>query len=609
MNSSVQFAKTKEDIPSSAPSGFMVTASTSTSVTALWEQLPIGFRNGIIKGFKLFINRKGSGDKLNVQLVNASNALVYTKYVTGLEESTEYELKVLAYTSAGDGPRSSVKFVKTLEVGFSMASILGFSIGGVSLLGFLLLVGFSCHKKRRKKRPAKWTAKDIKPLNSCEIPPERIESLEEVGQGAFGKVHKAKLIDGLEFFNKNTKDWCEKNFKYKIVAVKELHENATEEQKYEFLDEIETMKVVGKNPNLLNFVGCWTTATPLRLIVEYIPHGDLLQWLRAKRSKIKTSTVGATVVDEDEEMYNGAREQNSTTDQEDASTNNTADECDEDCDSFAPLDPVKLAWQVARGMTYLSQKGLVHRDLAARNILVGHGKKVKIGDFGLMRQLYHEVYKVDNGKKLPLKWMAPESLFEEIFTTKTDVWSYGVVLWEIATLGGSPYALMKNKQLLENLKAGYRLEKPDMCTDPVYALMTDCWNQDPDERPSFQRLYKRLDDMLEEQGDYFDFGKKDDSKYYYTTQEAKTVENDELDNLDVVSPQGVSTQGSNAAEAEEPAIVDVENPQNVSKEPDTSEVYEQENIQDVSTQNVPIASLQADGFQLSPNASLTVTKL
>ncbi|XP_068727483.1 fibroblast growth factor receptor 1-like [Montipora capricornis] len=425
--------------------------------------------------------------------------------------------------------------------GFFIASILGFSIGGVSLLGFLLLIGFSCHKRGRKKHPAKWTANDIKPLNSCEIPPERIESLEEVGQGAFGKVHKAKLIDGLEFFNKNTKDWCEKNFKYKIVAVKELHENATEEQKYEFLDEIETMKVVGKNPNVLNFVGCWTTATPLRLIVEYIPHGDLLQWLRAKRSKIKTSTVGATVVDEDEEMYNGAREQNSTTDQEDASTNNTADECDEDCDSFAPLDPVKLAWQVARGMTYLSQKGLVHRDLAARNILVGHGKKVKIGDFGLMRHLYHEVYKVNTGKKLPVKWMAPESLFEEIFTTKSDVWSYGVVLWEIATLGGSPYALMKSKQLLENLKAGYRLEKPDMCTDPVYALMRDCWNQDPDERPSFQRLYKRLDDMLEEQEDYFDFGKKDDSKYYYTTQEAKTAEDDELDNLDVVSPQGVST--------------------------------------------------------------------
>ena len=96
-----------------------MTASTSTSVTALWGQLPTGSRNGIIKGFKLFIKRKGSGDKPNVQLVTASNALVYTKNVTGLQESTEYELQVLAYTSAGDGPRSSVQVVKTLEVGKS----------------------------------------------------------------------------------------------------------------------------------------------------------------------------------------------------------------------------------------------------------------------------------------------------------------------------------------------------------------------------------------------------------------------------------------------------------------------------------------------------------
>ena len=96
-----------------------MTASTSTSVTALWQLPPTGFRNGIIKGFKLFIQRKGSGDKPNVQLVNASNALVYTKNVTGLKESTEYELQVLAYTSAGDGPNSFVLFVKTLEAGKS----------------------------------------------------------------------------------------------------------------------------------------------------------------------------------------------------------------------------------------------------------------------------------------------------------------------------------------------------------------------------------------------------------------------------------------------------------------------------------------------------------
>ncbi|XP_068676796.1 uncharacterized protein [Montipora foliosa] len=809
MNSSVEFARTKEDIPSNAPSGFMVTASTSTSVTALWQLPPTGSRNGIIKGFKLFINRKGSEYKPNVQLVNASNALVYTKNVTGLQESTEYELQVLAFTSAGDGPKSPVQVVKTLEVGFSMASILGFSIGGVFFLGFLLLVRLSCRKKRRKTRPAKWTAKDIKPLNSCQIPPERIELLEEVGQGAFGKVHKAKLIDGLEFFKKNTKDRCEKIFKYKIVAVKELHENANEKQKLDFLNEIELMKLLGKSPNVLRFVGCWTETTPqktpFRLIIEYVPHGDLLHWLRAKRSQIKGSTLGAALITESKKQYAETKECNTATldqggeadgiktdvlyenscistcasepeeiiasgnidsasplmcfpstsaedhretitsssnecvipliaiscpttsgegqtlpsdndectipflslpsmsgeeydetiasdnidsasplmclpstsaedhketitsssnecviplitvscpttsgkekkrkkkkalpsgndectipflslptisgeeydetigddegeligdindesgipllgcsstypagnegtdiadgnnaipfvvvsssasNQEDVPTKNMGDECDEDCESFAPLDLIKLAWQIARGM-----KGLVHRDLAARNILVGHGKKIKIADFGLMRQLYHEVYEEDTEKKLPVKWMAPESIFEDIFTTKSDVWSYGVVLWEIATLGGSPYAQMKHKEVLESLMSGYRLEKPDMCTDRVYTLMTECWNQDPDERPSFQRLYNRLDDMLEEQGEYFNWDNHDETKYYYSKQASKTAEVDELNNLEVANLPDVSTRGSNASEADEPAQLQVENPLNVS---------------------------------------------
>ncbi|XP_068676965.1 tyrosine-protein kinase receptor torso-like [Montipora foliosa] len=635
--------------------------------------------------------------------------------------------------------------------GFSMASILGFSIGGVSLLGFLLLIGFSCHKRVRKKHPAKWTAKDIKPLNSYEIPPERIELLEEVGQGAFGKVHKAKLIDGLEFFNKNTKDCCEKNFKYKIVAVKELHENANEEEKLEFLNEIDLMKVLGKSPNVLSFVGCWTEATPqktpLRLIMEYVPHGDLLHWLRAKRSQIKGSTLGAVVITESKKQYAETKECNTATldqggeadgiktvvlyenscistcapeheeiiasgnidsasplmcfpstsaedhketitssrnecvipliaiscpttsgegqkkalpsgndectipflslpsisgeeydetiasgnskstiplssippayagddegdligdindesgipllncsstypagnegtdiadgsnaiplvvvsssasNQKDVPTKNMGNECDEDCESFAPLDLIKLAWQIASGM-----KGLVHRDLAARNILVGHGKRVKIADFGLMRHLYHEVYKVDTGKKLPVKWMAPESIFEEIFTTRSDVWSYGVVLWEIATLGGSPYALKKHKEVLESLKSGYRLEKPDICTDRVYTLMTDCWNQDPDERPSFERLYKRLDDMLEEQAEYFSWDNHDESKYYYSTQASKTAEVDEVDNLEVANLPDVSKQGSNAAEADEAVIIQVEKPENVSKGQET----------------------------------------
>ncbi|XP_068675598.1 cell adhesion molecule DSCAML1-like [Montipora foliosa] len=220
--SSVQFVKTKEDAPSKPPSGFVLDASTSTSVTASWQLPPTDSRNGIIKGFKLFINRKGSDDEPVVQFIEVSLECldVYTRTVGRLQESTEYELWVLAYTSAGDGPDSSVQFVKTPE----SATILpvALSISGLSLLASLLFIGFTYYNTRRKKRLRKWTAKDIKVLNSCEIPPPRIKFLEELGQGAFGKVHKARLIHGLEFFAKTPK-WSKTNCKVKIVAIKQLH--------------------------------------------------------------------------------------------------------------------------------------------------------------------------------------------------------------------------------------------------------------------------------------------------------------------------------------------------------------------------------------------------
>ncbi|CAH3195711.1 unnamed protein product, partial [Porites evermanni] len=107
--------------------------------------------------------------------------------------------------------------------------------------------------------------------------------------------------------------------------------------------------------------------------------------------------------------------------EENAAPKTDEKECNNDCETFYPTDAMSFAWQIARGMSYLSEKGLVHRDLAARNILVGHGKKLKIGDFGLMREMYHELYEVKKQKKLPIKWMAPEAIYEQIFTSKSDV--------------------------------------------------------------------------------------------------------------------------------------------------------------------------------------------
>ncbi|KAK2164475.1 hypothetical protein LSH36_63g09001 [Paralvinella palmiformis] len=154
---------------------------------------------------------------------------------------------------------------------------------------------------------------------------------------------------------------------------------------------------------------------------------------------------------------------------------------------------INYAQQVSWGMEYLSSLEFVHRDLAARNCLLNEEDDVKIADFGMTRNILSENYVMKNkSKKLPLKWLAPEVLRNYVFTTETDVWSYGVLLWEIFTYGREPYDQVPSAQVASFLEGGMRLNKPDVASTEIYSLMKSCWDSDPQKRPSFNEISSRL---------------------------------------------------------------------------------------------------------------------
>ncbi|KAK1791134.1 hypothetical protein P4O66_002162 [Electrophorus voltai] len=219
---------------------------------------------------------------------------------------------------------------------------------------------------------------------------------------------------------------------------------------------------------------------PLYLIVEYAKYGSLRNFLRESR-KVGPSYLGS-----------------------DANRNSSYLE-DPDERALTMGDLISFAWQISRGMQYLAEMKLVHRDLAARNVLVAEGRKMKISDFGLSRDVYEEDSYVKRSKgRIPVKWMAIESLFDHIYTTQSDVWSFGVLLWEIVTLGGNPYPGIAPERLFNLLKTGYRMERPENCTEEMYSLMLRCWKQEADKRPTFSEISKELERMMVKSRDYLD---------------------------------------------------------------------------------------------------------
>uniref|UniRef100_A0A8C1NNM6 receptor protein-tyrosine kinase n=1 Tax=Cyprinus carpio TaxID=7962 RepID=A0A8C1NNM6_CYPCA len=273
-----------------------------------------------------------------------------------------------------------------------------------------------------------------------------------IGEGNFGQVLKARIKkDGLRM----------------DAAIKRMKEYASKDDHRDFAGELEVLCKLGHHPNIINLLGACEHRGYLYLAIEYAPHGNLLDFLRKSR-----------VLETDPAF---------------AIANSTAS-------TLSSQQLLHFAADVAHGMDYLSQKQFIHRDLAARNILVGESFVAKIADFGLSRG--QEVYVKKTMGHLPVRWMAIESLNYSVYTTNSDVWSYGVLLWEVVSLGGTPYCGITCAELYEKLPQGYRLEKPLNCDDEVYELMKQCWKEKPYERPSFAQILRSLNRMLEERKTY-----------------------------------------------------------------------------------------------------------
>ncbi|XP_059586646.1 fibroblast growth factor receptor 1 isoform X6 [Alligator mississippiensis] len=292
-----------------------------------------------------------------------------------------------------------------------------------------------------------------------ELPRDRLILGKPLGEGCFGQVVLAEAI-GLDKDKPN---------RVTKVAVKMLKSDATEKDLSDLISEMEMMKMIGKHKNIINLLGACTQdgercTRPLYVIVEYASKGNLREYLQARRPPGM------------EYCYNPSR-------------------IPEEQLSFKDL--VSCAYQVARGMEYLASKKCIHRDLAARNVLVTEDNVMKIADFGLARDIHHiDYYKKTTNGRLPVKWMAPEALFDRIYTHQSDVWSFGVLLWEIFTLGGSPYPGVPVEELFKLLKEGHRMDKPSNCTNELYMMMRDCWHAVPSQRPTFKQLVEDLDRIV-----------------------------------------------------------------------------------------------------------------
>ncbi|XP_062985275.1 angiopoietin-1 receptor [Elgaria multicarinata webbii] len=463
-----------------SPDNIKIINVTDSSAIISWSTAEGHSISSIILSYKIY----GKTEYNHID-VTIRNATITQYHLKGLEPNTEYLVQIRAQNNIGSSnpnPSYELKTLPETKVPYEpkggrmlLIAILG-SAGMTCvtiLLAFFIMLQLKRANFQRRMAQAFQNVVRDEPavqFNSGTLTLSRkaknspdstiypvlewndIKFQDVIGEGNFGQVLKARIKkDGLRM----------------DAAIKRMKEYASKDDHRDFAGELEVLCKLGHHPNIINLLGACEHRGYLYLAIEYAPHGNLLDFLRKSR-----------VLETDPAF---------------AIANSTAS-------TLSSQQLLHFAADVARGMDYLSQKQFIHRDLAARNILVGENYVAKIADFGLSRG--QEVYVKKTMGRLPVRWMAIESLNYSVYTSNSDVWSYGVLLWEIVSLGGTPYCGMTCAELYEKLPQGYRLEKPLNCDDEVYDLMRQCWREKPYERPSFAQILVSLNRMLEERKTY-----------------------------------------------------------------------------------------------------------
>jgi fyn-related kinase len=264
------------------------------------------------------------------------------------------------------------------------------------------------------------------------------------------ELKKADLLGSGQFGEVHKGYWNRNT----VVAIKTLRADAADVS--QFLEEAQVMKTLIHH-KLVQLYGVCTVDEPICIVTELMKNGALLDYLKTAKGKQLSIEI-----------------------------------------------LIDMGAQVAEGMAFLESKNYIHRDLAARNVLVGEDNVVKIADFVLARAIPDDVYVAQAGAQFPIKWTAPEAIFYNKYTIKSDVWSFGILLAELITYGRIPYPDLRNAEVIQMLKHGHRMECPSNCPEELYDLMLQCWNEDPHKRPTFESLRFLLEDFFSITAQYQD---------------------------------------------------------------------------------------------------------